>query len=143
MADGARKDTRDEAWKTKALPSLPDIVIRVGVLLRGVYETALKYGFDYDSPEEKLFILKMIEALSEELLDGIDYISEQSQVSKMVHISEALTNTDANTIKEHEFNWLMPELQDECPGNDCKDGKEKRKKSMTAIMTETLIRTDF
>lgn len=40
---------------------LPDIVIWVGVLLRGVYETALKYGFDYETPEEKIFILKMLE----------------------------------------------------------------------------------
>lgn len=40
---------------------LPDIVIWVGVLLRGVYETALKYGFDYETPEEKLFILKLLE----------------------------------------------------------------------------------
>lgn len=40
---------------------LPDIVIWVGVLLRGVYETALKYGFDYETPEEKIFILKLLE----------------------------------------------------------------------------------
>lgn len=40
---------------------LPDIVIWVGVLLRGVYETALKYGFDYETPQEKLFILKLLE----------------------------------------------------------------------------------
>lgn len=40
---------------------LPDIVIWVGVLLRGVYETALKYGFDYETPEEKVFILKLLE----------------------------------------------------------------------------------
>lgn len=32
---------------------LPDIVIWVGVLLRGVYETALLYGFDYETPGEK------------------------------------------------------------------------------------------
>lgn len=41
---------------------MPDIVIWVGILLRGVYETAMKYGFDYESPEEKIFILKMLEA---------------------------------------------------------------------------------
>lgn len=40
---------------------MPDIVIWVGILLRGVYETAVKYGFDYESPEEKIFILKMLE----------------------------------------------------------------------------------
>ncbi len=41
---------------------LPDIVIWVGMLLRGVYETAMKYGFDYETKQEKLFILKMLEA---------------------------------------------------------------------------------
>lgn len=41
---------------------LPDIVIWIGFLLRGVYETALKYGFDYKTPEEKVFILEMLEA---------------------------------------------------------------------------------
>lgn len=40
---------------------LPDLVIWIGVLLRGIYETALNYGFDYDKAEEKIFILKMIE----------------------------------------------------------------------------------
>lgn len=40
---------------------LPDIVLWVGVLLRGVYETALKYGFNYETPEEKVFILKLLE----------------------------------------------------------------------------------
>lgn len=40
---------------------LPDIVIWVGVLFRGVFETALKYGFAYETPEEKIFILKMLE----------------------------------------------------------------------------------
>ena len=63
---------------------LPDIVIWVGVLLRGVYETALKYGFDYDSPEEKLFILKMIETamLSGEELnrwEGCSYVGHPLQ----------------------------------------------------------------
>lgn len=41
---------------------LPDIVIWLGVLLRGIYETALKYGFDYEAMEEKMRILKLIEA---------------------------------------------------------------------------------
>lgn len=41
---------------------LPDIVIFIGMLMKGVYEAALHYGFDYDSPQERLFILKMMEA---------------------------------------------------------------------------------
>ena len=41
---------------------LPDIVLFVSLLLKGVYETALRYGFDYDTPGERLLILKMMEA---------------------------------------------------------------------------------
>ncbi len=40
---------------------LPDIVVFVGVLLKGMYEIALHYGFDYDSEEERYFILKLME----------------------------------------------------------------------------------
>lgn len=41
---------------------LPDIVLWTGMMLKGVYETALKYGFSYETPEEKLFILHMLKA---------------------------------------------------------------------------------
>ena len=40
---------------------LPDIVMFVGVLLKGVYEMALQYGYTYDSDEERYFILKLME----------------------------------------------------------------------------------
>ena len=41
---------------------LPDIVIFTGVILKGIYETALHYGYAYDTAEERLLILKMMEA---------------------------------------------------------------------------------
>lgn len=41
---------------------IPDIVIFIGMLMKGVYEAALHYGFDYDGPQERLLILKMMEA---------------------------------------------------------------------------------
>lgn len=40
---------------------LPDIVFFTGFILKGVYETSLHYGYDYMMPEEKLFILKLLE----------------------------------------------------------------------------------
>lgn len=60
---------------------LPDIVIWLGVLLRGVYETALKYGFNYDSSEEKLFILKLIETA---MLSGDKWIALNSEVDQFI-----------------------------------------------------------
>lgn len=40
---------------------LPDIPLFSGVLLRSIYEIAMSYGFDYDTLEEQLFILMVIE----------------------------------------------------------------------------------
>lgn len=40
---------------------LPDIPVFVGVVLKSIYEVALHYGYRYDTPEEKYFILKIIE----------------------------------------------------------------------------------
>lgn len=40
---------------------LPDIILFLGVLLKGVYETAMNYGFDYESRREQVLILKMLE----------------------------------------------------------------------------------
>lgn len=41
---------------------LPDIVLFVGTLLKGIYETALRYGFSYESAYEQMFILKLMAA---------------------------------------------------------------------------------
>ena len=41
---------------------MPDIVLFITTLLKGVYETALNYGFDYEQPEEQYMILNMMAA---------------------------------------------------------------------------------
>lgn len=40
---------------------LPDIPVFLAVLLRSIYEIAVIYGFDYESEQEQIFILKLIE----------------------------------------------------------------------------------
>ncbi len=67
--DSAKKQLRNLALSTVegvclglAGIGLPDAVAFVGFILKGVYETALNYGFDYNVPTERLFILKMIQA---------------------------------------------------------------------------------
>ena len=40
---------------------IPDIPLFLGVLLKSIYEIALSYGFSYDTEEEQIFILKLIE----------------------------------------------------------------------------------
>lgn len=41
---------------------LPDIPLFLGVLLKGIYETAIGYGFNYKEEKEQILILKMITA---------------------------------------------------------------------------------
>lgn len=60
---------------------MPDIVLFLGTVLKGVYETALNYGFEYDTEQEKLLILKMIQTA---LSTGEDWISENEQVEEMI-----------------------------------------------------------
>lgn len=40
---------------------IPDIPLLTGMMLRSIYETALHYGFSYDTEEEKRFILLLIQ----------------------------------------------------------------------------------
>ena len=40
---------------------LPDIPVFTGMILKSIYEIALHYGFEYESEEEKYFILLLIE----------------------------------------------------------------------------------
>lgn len=60
---------------------LPDIVLFVGMLLKGIYETALSYGFSYDTPEERLFILRMMEAA---LTKGTAFATKNARVDCMI-----------------------------------------------------------
>lgn len=41
---------------------MPDIVLFISTLLKGIYETALNYGYDYESRDEQYRILKMMAA---------------------------------------------------------------------------------
>ena len=41
---------------------LPDIPVFLGMLLKGMYETAASYGYDYNKKEEQILILRMITA---------------------------------------------------------------------------------
>lgn len=58
---------------------IPDIPLFLSVILKSIYELALTYGFAYDTEEEQLFILKLIETAmfhGEELLQENEAIDE-------------------------------------------------------------------
>lgn len=61
---------------------MPDIVLFLGTLLKGIYETALHYGFDYAPRREQLLILKMMEV---SLITGADWASKNSEVDEMLY----------------------------------------------------------
>lgn len=62
---------------------MPDIVLFLGTLLKGIYETALNYGFDYESRQEQMLILKMMETA---LSHGEDWIRKNREVDEMVSL---------------------------------------------------------
>lgn len=72
---------------------LPDIVIFIGFILRGIYETALHYGFTYDTPEEKLLILKMMEA---SMSQGEEWIKANNEVDMFLVKSKNTEHTEVD-----------------------------------------------
>ncbi len=60
---------------------LPDIVLFITTLLKGVYESALNYGFDYDTPEEQYLILNMMSAA---LITGQERIEWDEMIDSMI-----------------------------------------------------------
>lgn len=64
---------------------LPDIVLFLCILLKGIFETAIDYGYDYKSPSGQVLILKMIEA--------------------------ALSHGERRNVLEHEVDSLLDDLE--------------------------------
>ena len=69
---------------------MPDIVLFLGNLLKGVYETALNYGFDYESRQEQLLILKMMQTA---LSSGKHWVQRNAEVDEMLEL-ETIDITD-------------------------------------------------
>lgn len=60
---------------------MPDIVLFLTTVLRGVYETALHYGFAYESRFEQMLILKMMAA---SLSAGEDWFHRNKEVNDWI-----------------------------------------------------------
>ena len=76
---------------------IPDIVMFVGVLLKGIYETALHYGMDYNVPEERFFILKMMETA---LAKGEKWEKLNSEIEEMIQNGIAILPEECAVMKE-------------------------------------------
>ena len=64
---------------------MPDIVLFLTTALRGVYETALHYGFGYDTRFEQMLILKMMAA---SLSRGADWFHRNKEVNDWILAGE-------------------------------------------------------
>lgn len=60
---------------------LPDIVLFLSTLLKGIYETALNYGFSYETPEEQYLILAMMRTA---LTRGKDWERADGEVDRLL-----------------------------------------------------------
>lgn len=60
---------------------IPDIPIFVGMVLKSVYEVALSYGYEYESDEEKVFILKVIETA---MYDEAEFIRHNDELNLLI-----------------------------------------------------------
>lgn len=69
---------------------MPDIVLFLGNLLKGIYETALNYGFDYESRQEQMLILKMMQTA---LSNGEIWTQENAEIDEML-VLETVDITD-------------------------------------------------
>lgn len=60
---------------------LPDIPLFLSLQLKSIYEIALQYGFAYDSPDERLFILKVMETA---LLHGEELLEQDGELNDWI-----------------------------------------------------------
>ena len=79
---------------------VPDIVLFISTVLKGIYETALNYGFEYESRAEQYIILKMMAASLitgeerpewDEMIDGM--IAEMPQEVTQSVLEEQIRET--------------------------------------------------
>ena len=76
---------------------LPDIPVFLAVLLRSIYEIAVIYGFDYDTEQEQIFILKMIEtALAHEK----ELLEQNAELNRWVKSPYGFAVTKEEQIKK-------------------------------------------
>lgn len=75
---------------------LPDIPLFSAVLLRSMYQIAMSYGFSYDTPEERLFILMVMEA---SLLRGDAFSNRDHELNEWIDTGKLPTLSQKEQMK--------------------------------------------
>lgn len=60
---------------------IPDIVVLTGMILKAIYQIALDYGYDYETEEERKFILLVIQGA---VAKGEPFIEHDSKVNEWI-----------------------------------------------------------
>ena len=60
---------------------IPDIPLFIAMLLKSVYEIALSYGYSYETEEEKVFILKLIQVA---MMDDEDFLRANGEFNELI-----------------------------------------------------------
>lgn len=85
---------------------IPDIALFTTLMLKNMYQMALKYGFNYEKEEEKQFILLLIQgavSYGDELLkinDRLNYFIHNKNFSEGIDIPANISRTAACLSKE-------------------------------------------
>lgn len=64
---------------------IPDIPVFTGMMLKAIYEIATSYGYKYDTEEERVFILKIIEAA---LSYGDEMVETDGELNKFINTGD-------------------------------------------------------
>ncbi|MDO5414676.1 MAG: EcsC family protein [Bacillota bacterium] len=100
---------------------VPDILLFTGVMLKNVYQIALNFGFDYDSEEEKKFILLLIQGA---LSSGDDLREINSKIDMYIDKGEFITGDGKNA-------------------EDVQDDMKKRIKDASECLSKELLYMKF
>lgn len=73
---------------------IPDIVIFIALLMRNMYQIAMRYGYGYDTDDEKKFMLRIIAAA---VSDGEDIAAADEEINSIIRRG---LQSDGSTVDE-------------------------------------------
>lgn len=86
---------------------LPDIPVFTGMMLKNVYETALQYGYDYESREERYFILLVIQG---SVAHGREFLEIDGKLNEFISIGKVSEEYQEKRQIENTAKALSKEL---------------------------------
>lgn len=75
---------------------LPDIPLFTGLILKNIYEISLSYGYDYDSEEERYFVLQLIQG-------AVSYGDQMNELDQKVNDYIVTGQLPEDYVRENEI----------------------------------------